>query len=120
MSVDPKLVAIRAAAAAIGQFRDELDRMELMWRLARVLELPKDFRPCCAHDEAPCIHQGKPCECWACRKLTAQGLAAAVNRDPPPRKVCQAGGCAQTAKHGPDGEAVACWSHAGDWPEVAP
>lgn len=36
------------------------------------------------------------------------------------RRECSAPRCTSTATHGPDGAAVSCWSHAGDWPEVAP
>lgn len=36
------------------------------------------------------------------------------------RKRCHGDGCRMTATHGPSGEAVACWSHAGDFPCVAP
>lgn len=28
------------------------------------------------------------------------------------------GRCTSTATHGPDGKAIVCWGHAGDWPEV--
>lgn len=76
---DARLVAVRAAVAAIEPFRGEVDRMDLIWRVARALEIPKDLRPCCANDEAPCVH-GKPCDCWACRKLVARGIERAVRR----------------------------------------
>lgn len=48
-------------------------------------------------------------------------LALLDGYQPPPdpsRRGCHADGCTSTARHGPDGVAVACWSHAGDWPEV--
>jgi hypothetical protein len=32
---------------------------------------------------------------------------------------CRFDNCTSTATHGPAGEAFACWSHAGDWPEIA-
>lgn len=31
---------------------------------------------------------------------------------------CHGDGCTSSATHGPNGEAIACWGHAGDWPEV--
>lgn len=38
-----------------------------------------------------------------------------------PAYLCRADRCTNTATHGPPNtEAVACWQHAGDWPEVTP
>lgn len=34
------------------------------------------------------------------------------------RTPCHVERCTSSARYGPDGIAVACWSHAGDWPEV--
>jgi hypothetical protein len=115
MSDERKRKAIHTAAEAIRPFRDETDRIELLWRVAQVLELPKDLRPCCPCDDAPCIHQGKPCECWACTKLFRAGGKLVV-RDVPR---CSVAGCSMAARHGPGDVAMVCWSHAGDWPEVS-
>lgn len=35
-------------------------------------------------------------------------------------KRCHADRCTSTARYGPWGEPVACWIHAGDWPEILP
>jgi hypothetical protein len=34
------------------------------------------------------------------------------------RPRCRHEGCTSSATHGPDGEAIVCWAHAGDWPAV--
>lgn len=81
-TIDPEFVAVRAAAAAIEPFRDDLKRTELLWRVAKALELAtKDLRPCCPNDDAPCIHDKEPCRCWACKQLRTLGMAD-VNREP--------------------------------------
>lgn len=49
------------------------------------------------------------------RAVVASGLLV---DDEPPRVVCAIEPCTSTATHGPAGEAVVCWSHAGEWTEV--
>ena len=33
--------------------------------------------------------------------------------------MCHMEHCTSTATHGPSGEAIVCWSHAGDWPRIS-
>jgi hypothetical protein len=79
---DPiKSAAIRTAVEASQRFHGEAERMEWLWWVAHALDVPKDLRPCCPCDDAPCRHNGKSCECWACVLLRRDGKAD-VDRDP--------------------------------------
>jgi hypothetical protein len=50
------------------------------------------------------------------RKLVRDALEK--KPDEWPRRICHGDGCTSAANYGPNGEAVACWVHAGDWPMV--
>jgi len=52
--------------------------------------------------------------CWA----NYNDSGAAPQKGVDPMTKCHADNCTNTATHGPAATAVACWQHAGDWPEV--
>jgi hypothetical protein len=107
--------------AAVARQRAEAHYAEAA-RCDAVLDAPANGVQANAarHLRAPALWRGRV---WEEAAREAERMAEAMPEDPEvpedaPRVVCAMERCTSTATHGPAGEAVVCWSHAGEWPEV--